>query len=315
MADTLVRPSRRARSLSAGDRGGDRPDRPPLLPGLDLRLDRRADAGLLDRRRTAHRPAPDQGLAADHRRAARLRPAARGGGWKSLRDPLERPGARRQDPGPRAGADDPAAGRPLHAGPPALLGLRGLLVLVLALLRHAVGGGRDLALPLPVVPSLRRLHRGAGGDGPRHLRDLPGGTALARRRPRLHPPHLPDHPRRGEQPAGAEGRRDVPEGNRLGQRRGGGALAACRVHDADLPLPVAPAEPALAAAPRRLPDRDGALPHLPGRALPDRHPARLGLCRRHDSDRQLGRPAVGGAPLGWNDRLRHQTAATSGGPA
>ena len=38
-------------------------------------------------------------------------------------------------------------------------------------------------------------------------------------------------------------------------------------------------EPALAAAPRRVSDRDGALPDVPGRALPDRHPARLGLRR------------------------------------
>ena len=60
-------------------------------------------------------------------------------------------------------------------------------------------------------------------------------------RSRLHRPHLSDHPRRGEQPAGAEGWGDVPEGNGLGQRRGSGAVAARRLHDAGLPLPLAAA--------------------------------------------------------------------------
>ena len=167
--------------LPAGNGGRDRPGRPPLLAGLDLRLDRRPDARPLDRRRAAHGQAPDQGLAADHRRAARLRPAQGRGRRQPLRDPLGRARSRGQDPRAREGADGSPAGCALHPGPPALLGLRRVLVLVLALLRHPAGRRRDLALSLPVVPPLRRLHRRPCGAGPRHLRRLPGGAALARR--------------------------------------------------------------------------------------------------------------------------------------
>ena len=124
LALPLDRPRRTAGDLPAGDGGRDRPDRPPLLAGLDLRLDRRPDAGPLDRRRAAHRQAPDQGLAADHRRAARLRPAAGHRRRQPLRHPLVLTGPRRQDARARAGADHPAPGRALHARPPPLLGLR-----------------------------------------------------------------------------------------------------------------------------------------------------------------------------------------------
>ena len=65
------------------------------------------------------------------------------------------------------------------------------------------------------------------------------------------------------------------------------------VHDVDLPLPLAPDRSALAAAARRLSDRDGPLPDLPGRALPDRHPARLGLRGRRGLPRQLGIRTLG----------------------
>ena len=194
MALPLGGPPCPARDLPAGNGGRHRPGRPPLLTGLDLRLDRRPDAGVLDRGRPALGPPPDQGLAADHRRAARLRPVARRRRRQPLRDPLGIAGARRQGARARAGPDHPAPGRALYPGPPALLGLRGVLVLVLPLLRHAAGGRRDLALPLSVVPPLRGLHRGARRDRPGHLRGLPGRAALAGRRPRLPAAHLSGSP-------------------------------------------------------------------------------------------------------------------------
>ena len=128
-------------------------------------------------------------------------------------------------------------------GPPASLGLRGVQLLVLALLRDAAGGGRDLALPLPVVPPLRRLRRGLlAAMGAGHLRAVPWPPRRGSRRIMgRHRPHLPGStmPCRGEQPARAQGRRALPEGNGLGERRRRGALAPRRLHDADLPLPVA----------------------------------------------------------------------------
>ena len=66
------------------------------------------------------------------------------------------------------------------------------------------------------------------------------------------------------------------KGTDWGERRGGSAVAARRLHDADLPLPLASARPPLAAAPDRVSDRHGPLADLSRRALPDRHPARLG---------------------------------------
>ena len=228
LAIALGRAGGRARPVPRRDGDRDRPAGPPLLAGLDLHLDRRADGRHLDGRRRALAAAPGHGLAADHRRPARVRPAARRGRRQSASDPLAAAGGRGQDPRARSGPDSPPPGRALHAGPPAFLGLRGVQLLVLSLLRDAARGGRDLALPPRMVQPLRGLHRRPCGDGPGHLRALPGGPAVARGRPRLHRSHLPDHPRRGEQPAGAQGRRALPEGDRLGERRCRGALTSRR---------------------------------------------------------------------------------------
>ena len=220
-----------------GDR--DRPARPPLLAGLDLHLDRRAAARVFGRGRTAHGATPRHRLAADHRRAARLRPAARRGGRKPAPDPLAAAGGCRQGPRTRTGPDRPPPGRALHAGPPAFLGLRGVLLLVLPLLRDAARGGRDLALRVQWFHRFAACIVVLAAMGLVTYVLFPAAPPWLAGGPRLHRSHLPDHPRSGEQPAGAEGRGDVPEGDGLGERRCRGAVASRGLHDVDLPLPLA----------------------------------------------------------------------------
>src|SRR3954452_13194035 len=159
MAIALGRPLRGPGALPARHGDRDRPRRPPLFAGLDLRLDRRPDARLLGGGWPAFLPPPAEGLAADHLRAARVRPASGNRRREVAADPLAAARRGRQDPGPRAGAHPPPPGRALHPGAPALLGLRRLRLLVLSILRDAARRGRNLALPLSVVPPLRCVHR------------------------------------------------------------------------------------------------------------------------------------------------------------